>query len=100
MKAILHDWNDERCSIILRNARRALLRGSRLIVLDRVLPDRMSDCERDRALARSDLTMLVGVGGRERTEREMWKLLAAHAFAVDAIEPLPLGLSLIACQAA
>jgi trans-aconitate methyltransferase len=98
MKAILHDWNDARCALILGHARRGLREGGRLLVIDRVLPERMRDNARDRALARSDLTMLIGVGGRERSEAEMRRLLAEHGFVVDAIHPLALGTSLFECR--
>jgi len=100
MKSVLHDWNDERCAVLLRNARRALSDDGRLIVLDRVLPDRMGATDRDRDQARSDLTMLVGVGGRERTESELRHLISGADFAVDSVDALPLGLSVLVCRPA
>jgi SAM-dependent methyltransferase len=100
LKAILHDWNDERCALILRNCRRALGTGGRLLVMDRVLPERLIDEPRHRSLARSDLTMLVGVGGRERTEAQFRKLFHDSHFTIDSLQPLVLGLSLLDCRAA
>lgn len=61
MKAILHDWDDEHCARILNSCRRALAGGQgRMLVIDRVLPDRLCDDPRHRGLARSDLTTMVG----------------------------------------
>ena len=99
MKSILHDWNDERCALILRNCRRALATGARLLVIDRVLPERLTDDPRHRSLARSDLTMLIGVGGRERTEVHR-SLFDGSGFIIDSLQPLVLGLSLLDCRAA
>lgn len=100
MKAILHDWNDERCALILRNCRRALATGARLIVIDRVLPERLTDDPRHRSLARSDLTMLISIGGRERTEVQFRSLFDGSGFIIDSLQPLALGLSLLDCRAA
>jgi SAM-dependent methyltransferase len=98
MKAILHDWDDAHCAGILQSCRRALEAGGRLLIIDRVLPERLCDEPRHRALARSDLTMLVGVGGRERTEREFRRLLDDGGFAITSLQPLVLDLSLIDCR--
>jgi SAM-dependent methyltransferase len=100
MKAILHDWDDAHCGRILASCRRALDAGGRLLVIDRVLPDRLHDDPRHRALARSDLTMMIGIGGRERTESDFHRLLEAGGFAVASLQPLVLDLSLIGCRAA
>lgn len=98
MKAILHDWDDARCALILLNCRRALRAGGRLLVIDRMLPARLRDEPRHRSLARSDLTMLVGVGGRERTEAQFHKLFGGSGFAIESIQPLALDLSLLDCR--
>ena len=99
LKAILHDWNDERGTQILRSCRRALAPGGRLIVVDRLLPDRIEDDERHRDLVRSDLTMLIGVGGRERTYTEFTRLLDAGGFTVATVHELVLGLAMLECRA-
>lgn len=98
MKAILHDWDDAHGTRILATCRRALRPGGRLLVIDRVLPDRLNDDPRHRALARSDLTMMVGVGGRERTERQFRKLLEDGGFEWVRARPLVLDLTLVECR--
>jgi hypothetical protein len=45
-----------------------------LLLIDRLLPDRFDDSPGHRRLARADLTMM-GYGGQERSEREMFTLL-------------------------
>lgn len=52
--------------------------GARLRIVERVLPDRPRGSQRERAILRSDLNMLVSLGGRERTLREFAQL-AKHA---------------------
>jgi SAM-dependent methyltransferase len=38
LSQILHDWNDERAAAILRNCRRSITDGGRLLVVDAVVP--------------------------------------------------------------
>lgn len=75
LKSILHNWNNERAVVILSNIRRAMQPGARLLCLERMIADVVTPCLEDRATARSDLNMLVGFGGRERTIEEMRALL-------------------------
>ncbi len=76
LKSILHNWNDAQCGVILQQCRRAMPDGARLIVVERMMPQRLSASAHDRAVARSDLNMLVGLAGRERTMDEFASLLA------------------------
>lgn len=76
LKSILHNWDDRSCRAILTSSRRAMDSRAALVLVERVLPDRMVDCPADRTLARTDLNMLVGLGGRERTRREFAGLLS------------------------
>jgi hypothetical protein len=88
LKSILHDWDDARCATILRNCRRAMPSHARLSVLERVMPERITGSAGDRAIARSDLNMLVGPGGRERTEAEYRALLDEAGFVCVGSRPL------------
>jgi SAM-dependent methyltransferase len=98
MKAILHDWDDAHCARILQSCRRALRPGGRLLVIDRVLPERLRDEPRHRSLARSDLTMMIGIGGRERHDEALRRLLHAAGFEVSSMQPLVLDLCLVDCR--
>jgi hypothetical protein len=95
LKSVLHNWTDDRCEIILGNCRRAMAASGTLIVIERVMPKRSRECSAHQALARSDLNMLVGLGGRERTQTEWRSLLRRSGFAVSRVRPLSHGLSVI-----
>jgi hypothetical protein len=99
LKSVLHDWDDERCGAILGGARRAMAEGGRLLVVERVMPERMTACAAHRAVAASDLNMLVATEGRERTEAEYRALLAAAGFARIHCSPLAAGYTLLEAQA-
>ena len=76
LKAVLHDWDDEPAVAILRTCRRAAPAGSSVLVVER----RLGAPDADPAAAFSDLNMLVGPGGRERTLEEYEVLLEAAGF--------------------
>lgn len=80
LKAVLHDWDDERSCLLLRNCRSAIPRDGKLLVIERVVPDRFEACWLHHAIARMDLAMLVGFAGKERSEAEFRRLLAASGF--------------------
>ena len=87
LKSILHNWNDERCIRILRNCHSALKPVGRLIVVDRVMPQRLGTEPDHVAATLSDLNMLRGPGGCERTEREFRELLTKGGFNLNRIVP-------------
>jgi orsellinic acid C2-O-methyltransferase len=95
LKSILHNWPDERCAAILRVCRAALPAGGRVLVIERVMPERITGSELEHTVLRGDLNMLVGLGGRERTLGELDTLLTSGGFAITSCEPLTLGYRLI-----
>ena len=86
LKWCLHDWDDEKALIILKNIRKSIRRThkSRLIVLESVLQDghvgRMSRY--------ADMNMMVAVGGKERDEARWRKLAADSDWELRKIYPL------------
>jgi hypothetical protein len=85
LKNVLHDWNDDKCALLLERCRSAIPAHSKLIIVDAVMvpgnephPSKMSD-----------LHMMVTLGGRERTEDEFRKLLRDAGFTVTMAKPLP-----------
>ena len=88
LKSVLHDWDDERCATILVNCRNAMPRNARLFVFERMMPRSLSSSAVDRQCARSDLNMLVGPGGRERTEAAYRAMLQAAGLKTVRVEPL------------
>jgi len=87
LKSVIHDWDDARSTSILRNCRQALPDGGKLLLVERLMPEAPTSAEEDRAHALSDLNMLRGPGGCERTERQYAELLAQTGFALVAIYP-------------
>jgi precorrin-6B methylase 2 len=81
LSGILHDWDEERATAILRAIRVAARPGARLVVAERVL-EPGNEANGAKWL---DLLMLVLAGGRERTEREWSELLAGAGFELVAI---------------
>jgi hypothetical protein len=74
MKAILHDWEDPEALAILRNCGRAMAGSGTLLIIERLLDDAGP------VITFGDLNMLVGPGGRERTQAEYQRLLATAGF--------------------
>jgi SAM-dependent methyltransferase len=80
LKSVIHDWNDEHSSRIFRNCHRALPRDGTLLLVERVLPEMPTDSDVDKAHIMSDLNMLRGPGGLERSERQYRLLLEQTGF--------------------
>ncbi|MGF6426519.1 methyltransferase [Bradyrhizobium elkanii] len=80
MKSIIHNWKDDRCRIILRNCWDALPSGGKLIIIERIMPELAEANPEDRSRAMSDLNMLLGPGGVERTEAEYRALVESAGF--------------------
>jgi len=73
---ILHDWDDESCSRILKQCHEAMQGKGRLLVLEQlILPGNRRD-----AAKYNDLLMLVMHCGRERTQSEFADLFAEAGF--------------------
>lgn len=85
LKNVLHDWPDDKCAVILRNCRAAIPDGGRLLLIERVMPAQVDTSSRHQAMTYADLTMLIGPGGRERTEAEFRSLLEAAGFSVTRV---------------
>jgi hypothetical protein len=85
MKSIIHDWDDVRSLKILGNCRRALASGTRLLLVERLMPDVPTANVADRITALSDINMLRGPGGCERTEGQFRALLARAGFRMSRV---------------
>jgi hypothetical protein len=98
VRFILHDWNDEDCVRILKNCRRAMMPGGRLVVVESFLGrvgQAASDDIADIQGAIIDLHMLTLVGGRERSVSQYENLLRQADLSMIATTPLPSGYVLI-----
>ncbi|MFI1740134.1 methyltransferase [Streptomyces sioyaensis] len=83
LKQVLHDWPDEACRRILRSCRRAMAAGSRLLVIDSVLPPGNAP-HFGKTL---DVAMMAVVDGKERTAEEFATLLSAEGFRLTRVLP-------------
>ena len=81
---VLHDWDDDHVSRILRGLRKAAMPGARLFVLTLVLPE--GGGPHPAKTADIGMMALFG-GGRERTEAELWNLLASAGWQVATVTP-------------
>lgn len=91
MKHIIHDWDDERAGVILRNIRRVLPKDGRVLLLESVVaPGNEPDFSKV-----IDLEMLLLPGGRERTADEFRALFAANGFELTRIVATQSPLSII-----
>jgi SAM-dependent methyltransferase len=80
LKSVIHDWNDRESLRILANCRRALPTGGRLLLMERVMPETIEPTRDHLSHVLSDLNMLRGPGGAERTERAYRALLEASGY--------------------
>ena len=91
LKYIIHDWEEVDAVAILRTCRNAIVETGTLVLVERVIagPNTGADT------AFSDLNMLVGPGGRERTAEEYAALLATAGFRLTAVVPTASEVSVI-----
>ncbi len=84
MKFIIHDWHDEDAIRLLQSCRRAMKKGSKILVVDAVItglnaphPGKMMD-----------VNMLVATGGKERTADEFRQLFEKAGLQFNRAIPL------------
>lgn len=80
---IIHDWTEDQCLTILGHCRHAMKRGSRLLIIEMVLPP--GDTPHPGKML--DMMMLVGPGGQERTEQEYGTLLGKAGLSLTRVMP-------------
>jgi SAM-dependent methyltransferase len=98
LSRILHDWDDEPAARVLAGCRRAVPDGGRLLVIERLVPDRPHDAPGALAIA-WDVHMLVNNGaGRERTRAEYEHLLAGAGFTLEDVRALPLDVNVLVAR--
>ena len=90
LKGVIHDWDDKEAIAILRTCRAAMSDGSKLILIERILPEQIDP---DDALTRAkfihDINMMVNPGGRERTEAEFRNLLSQAGLRLACVLAMP-----------
>jgi hypothetical protein len=84
LRAVLHDWGEEDAIRILRRCREAMADDATLLILERDLGGANERAE----TKLSDLNMLVGPGGEERSIDEYAALMADAGFGLIAATPV------------
>jgi hypothetical protein len=78
---VLHDWDDEQCRRILKNCRRAMTPGAKLLILESVIAT-----GNEFSIAKLlDLEVFVMGGGRERSEAEFRELFESVGFILSQV---------------
>ena len=72
-KKVVHDWNDERAAVILRNCRKAMQPNGKVLVAETLVPPG----DEPDGIKSIDVVMLVVTGGLERTETQYASLFGA-----------------------
>ena len=81
MRHIIHDWDDDKATTILRNCHRGLNANGRVLIVESVI-----EPGNEPSFAKLlDLTMMVLPGGKERTAVEYQRLLEASGFELTQI---------------
>jgi hypothetical protein len=88
LKSVIHDWDDERATTIVRHCREVIPKHGRLLIVEPVLPATVTPSVSSLVYL-SDLNMLVNVGGRERTREDFDDLCARAGFVLTDVIPLP-----------
>jgi hypothetical protein len=91
MKSIIHDWDDEPATEILRSCRRPMAEEARLLLIERIV----GPPNEDPLTKFGDLNMLVAPAGRERTIEEWEVLLKSAGFRLVEVTPTASGLAVI-----
>jgi hypothetical protein len=92
LKGVLQQYADAGAAAILKNCRAAMPDGARLVIIERLLPERAAD---DPAAIMLDLHMMMITGGRARTLPEFIKLLSEAGLTLAKVTPTRLALALI-----
>jgi hypothetical protein len=100
LKNIIHDWDDDRAARILRNCHDAMADGGCILLVELVLPDRLDGSASHRAIVHDDLAMMLGPGGKERTEHEFRELLMCSGFSLIGVRSIGIGYSILEARKA
>ena len=92
LNGVLRQWDDDAARMILRNCRAAMKDGARLVIVERLMPERATD---DPAAIMLDLHMMTITGGRARTLAEFAALLSEAGLKLARTAPTSSGLTII-----
>lgn len=84
MTGILHNWNDDDSIRILQQIRRAMAPGARVVIVELLVPERVSG---PNPAVEMDMMMWVLFNGYERTEAQWNQIFDAAGFRLSRIIP-------------
>ena len=96
LKFILHDWNDHDCLRILQACRRSMPENATLLVIEYLI----GPPNQGLATKLSDLNMLLGPGGQERTQAEFATLFQNAGFLLKQVLPTSAPVNLLVLEPA
>jgi hypothetical protein len=85
LSRVIQDWDDERAIVILTRCYAAMNPQGKIFLVERVIPTTSAP---ELHSLESDVIMLVGPGGKQRTEAEYHALLKAAGFALTRLIPV------------
>lgn len=97
LQGVLQQWDEKGVVAILKACQKAMPPGARLVIVERLMPERASD---DPAAVMLDLHMMTIHGGRLRTRLEFEALLGQVGLLLAGIGGTSSGLSIIEAVAA
>ena len=100
LKSVIHDWDDSHSLRLLRRCRAHMAPGTRLLIVEVVVPDRLEQTAAHRRMVWADLRMLVSTGGRERSYRDYERLLDQAGLWLAGVTPTGAALDVIEAVAA
>jgi hypothetical protein len=92
LKSVLQQCDDPPARTVLQNCRKAMPDGARLVIVERLLPDRALD---DAGAVMIDLHMMAITGGRARSLPEFEALLSHAGLPLSKAIPTSSGLTVI-----
>jgi hypothetical protein len=90
LRHVIHDWDDDKAAAILRNCRKAMNPGGKVLVVETVIPPLNEPCFGKWL----DLMMLI-VEGRERTRDQYQQLFSQAGLELNCIVPTAHEVSII-----
>ncbi len=96
LKRVIHDWDDGRASLILRNCREAMTPDGSVLVAERIIGEG-DDQDLNKYL---DIVMLAVVGGKERSKPEYADLFLHCGLRLDRVIDTSADISVLVARAA
>lgn len=81
LKQVLHDWDDHKCNIILKNLARAMSNHNHFVIIEPLKTKEQQSLLENEV----DLCLLTFLGGRRRSEQDFAELLATAGLQIDQI---------------